>query len=220
LVVFGSLIFCCRNLSGQGFQKKILGKRMGWAVVEIRVRRRLTLFGDKMVLFSRSFIRKRAISLATTASVAATSFALAHEPTSAYHVRGTMPIQYVADRPDYSSEQPFLSENDAAMNKMMADMTVKPTGDVDRDFVAMMVPHHQGAVDMAKAELRYGHNEQLRRMAQEIIVTQQQEIVAMRLAVGEPPPSAAPPTKSLPALDPRPASQVPMNMSQDSMGMK
>jgi len=193
---------------------------MGWAVVEIRVRRRLTLFGDKMVLFSRSFIRKRAISLATTASVAATSFALAHEPTSAYHVRGTMPIQYVADRPDYSSEQPFLSENDAAMNKMMADMTVKPTGDVDRDFVAMMVPHHQGAVDMAKAELRYGHNEQLRRMAQEIIVTQQQEIVAMRLAVGEPPPSAAPPTKSLPALDPRPASQVPMNMSQDSMGMK
>lgn len=162
---------------------------MGWAVVEIRVRRRLTLFGDKMVLFSRSFIRKRAISLATTASVAATSFALAHEPTSAYHVRGTMPIQYVADRPDYSSEQPFLSENDAAMNKMMASMTVKPTGDVDRDFVAMMVPHHQGAIDMAQAELKYGHNEQLRRLAQEIVVTQQQEIAVMRLAAGDQLPS-------------------------------
>ncbi len=109
-----------------------------------------------MELFSRSFVRKRAISLATTASVMATSFALADDPTRAYHVRGTRPIQYVADRPDYSSEQSFLSENDAAMNKMMADMTIKPTGDVDRDFVAMMVPHHQGAIDMARAELKYG----------------------------------------------------------------
>src|SRR5256885_16389167 len=155
-----------------------------------------------MVLFSRAFIRKRVISLATSASVAATSLALAEDPTRAYHVRGAMPIQYVADRPDYSSEQPFLSENDAAMNKMMADMTIKPSGDVDRDFVAMMVPHHQGAIDMAKAELKYGHNEQLRRMAQEIVVTQQQEIATMRLAGGAlPPSSVAPPrqTGSAPA---------------------
>jgi uncharacterized protein (DUF305 family) len=63
-------------------------------------------------------------------------------------------------------------------------MAVRPSGDVDRDFVAMMVPHHQGAIDMAQAELRHGRNEQLRRMAQEIIVTQQQEIAAMRLAIG------------------------------------
>jgi uncharacterized protein (DUF305 family) len=68
---------------------------------------------------------------------------------------------------------------------MMANMTVKPTGDVDRDFVAMMVPHHQGAIDMAQAELKYGHNEQLRRLAQEIVVSQQQEIAVMRLAVGD-----------------------------------
>src|ERR1700687_3164325 len=71
------------------------------------------------------------------------------------------------------------------MNKMMADMTVKPTGDVDRDFVEMMVPHHQGAVDMAQAELKYGHNEQLRRLAQEIVATQQQEITVMRNAMSE-----------------------------------
>ena len=68
------------------------------------------------------------------------------------------------------------------MDKMMADMNVKPTGDADRDFVAMMIPHHQGAIDMARSLLRYGHNEQLRRLAQEIIVTQQQEIATMRLA--------------------------------------
>ena len=85
-----------------------------------------------------------------------------------------------------SDETAFLADNDTAMKKMMAAMTIEPSGDVDRDFVAMMVPHHQGAIDMAQAELRYGHNETLRRMAQEIIVTQQQEIAAMRLALSQP----------------------------------
>jgi uncharacterized protein (DUF305 family) len=101
----------------------------------------------------------------------------------------------VTDR-KVTEEAPFLAENDAAMTRMMSGMAVKPTGDVDRDFVAMMVPHHQGAIDMAVAVLRYGHNEQIRRLAQEIIVTQQQEIGAMRLAIGEPlPPSAPAPTE-------------------------
>jgi uncharacterized protein (DUF305 family) len=83
-----------------------------------------------------------------------------------------------------SGEPDFLAENRAAMQTMMSAMDVAPSGDVDRDFVAMMIAHHQGAVDMARAELRYGHGEQLHRIAQEIIVTQQQEITAMRLAVG------------------------------------
>jgi uncharacterized protein (DUF305 family) len=81
-------------------------------------------------------------------------------------------------------EQAFLRENNAAMSKMMAAMNIRPTGDVDRDFVASMVPHHQGAIEMAQAELRYGRNKQLRRIAQEIIVDQTQEIAAMRLALG------------------------------------
>ena len=83
-------------------------------------------------------------------------------------------------------ETAFLKENDDAMTKMMNGMTIKPTGDIDRDFVAMMTPHHQGAIDMAVIELRYGKNEQLRRIAQEIIVDQMQEIAAMKLAIGEP----------------------------------
>jgi len=93
-----------------------------------------------------------------------------------------------------AEESAFLAENDAAMTKMMEGMAAKPTGDIDRDFVAMMAPHHQGAIDMAMIELRYGKNEQLRRIAQEIIVDQLQEIAAMRLASGEqaPPPAAAP----------------------------
>src|SRR6266852_5635455 len=83
------------------------------------------------------------------------------------------------------SEKSFLQENEAAMTKMMNDMAAKPTGDIDRDFVAMMSPHHQGAIDMAVIELRYGNNDQLRRIAQEIIVDQMQEIAAMKLAIGE-----------------------------------
>jgi len=82
------------------------------------------------------------------------------------------------------------------MTKMMNDMAVEPTGDVDADFVAMMTPHHQGAIEMAEAVLRYGRNAQIKRLAQEIIVTQQQEIAAMRLAIGEPvPASVASPTQ-------------------------
>jgi Domain of unknown function (DUF305) len=90
------------------------------------------------------------------------------------------------------SDAPFVAQISAAMTKMMAAMMIKPSGDVDEDFVASMVPHHQGAIEMAEAELRYGHNETIRRIAQEIIVTQQQEIAAMRLALGEPLPPSAP----------------------------
>jgi hypothetical protein len=84
------------------------------------------------------------------------------------------------------TEASYLAENVSAMTKMMSDMGVRPSGDIDRDFVAMMTPHHQGAIAMARAELRYGRNEQLKRMAQEIIVTQLEEIAAMRLAVSVP----------------------------------
>jgi Domain of unknown function (DUF305) len=90
----------------------------------------------------------------------------------------------------------FAAENDAAMARMMAGMDIKSSGDVDRDFAEMMIAHHQGAIDMALAELRHGSNEQLRRIAQEIIVEQQQEIAAMRLALDQPlPPSTPAPTQ-------------------------
>jgi hypothetical protein len=106
-----------------------------------------------------------------------------------------------------NDETAYLAENDAAMAKMMIDMAVKPTGDVDRDFAAMMIPHHQGAIDMAQAVLRYGRNEQIRRIAQEIIVDQIQEIAAMRLALGEPPPPPkASPTQISPPAAAHPGS--------------
>ncbi|MGC2779703.1 MAG: DUF305 domain-containing protein [Bradyrhizobium sp.] len=121
--------------------------------------------------------------------------------------------------PAIAAEAPFIAENNAAMDKMMAGMDVKPTGDIDVDFAAMMIPHHQGAIDMALAELRYGKNEQLRRIAQEIIVEQQQEINAMRLALGQPlPAQTAAPTQVAPAPVPA-AMHHHSSMSKDGMTM-
>jgi uncharacterized protein (DUF305 family) len=67
-----------------------------------------------------------------------------------------------------------------AMDRMHTDMAIAPSGDPDRDFAAMMIPHHQGAVDMAKVELQFGKNPILRRLAQGIIVEQLQEIEVMQ----------------------------------------
>jgi hypothetical protein len=113
-----------------------------------------------------------------------------------------------------ADESAFLKENEAAMAKMMDGMAAKPTGDVDRDFVAMMNPHHQGAIDMAVIELRYGKNEQLRRIAQEIIVDQMQEIAAMKLAIGEPATDTTPaPTQPVPTAGEHHHSGMQMDMS-------
>ena len=81
-----------------------------------------------------------------------------------------------------------------AMNRMDRGMAIDHTGDPDRDFAAMMIPHHQGAIDMAKAELQFGRNPVLRRLAQGIIVEQQQEIELMRreLERSSPRPQSAP----------------------------
>jgi hypothetical protein len=111
-----------------------------------------------MILFSRKFVRRRAISLATSASVAQTSFALAQDPSSSYHLH-VLPVQYVANRSGDPDERPVLSQNDAAMNKMVTDMVIKPSGDVDRDFVTVMAPYHQGAIDMTQGVLSYVHTE-------------------------------------------------------------
>ena len=98
-----------------------------------------------------------------------------------------------------AAEAPYLAENVSAMTKMMIDMGIRPSGHVDTDFVAMMVPHHQGAIEMARAELHHGRNEPLRRMAQEIIVTQLQEITAMRLSLGQPLPPSVPSPDQIPS---------------------
>jgi uncharacterized protein (DUF305 family) len=68
----------------------------------------------------------------------------------------------------------------ASMKSMMNDMNVKPTGRPDADFARMMVPHHQGAIDMAKVELQYGTDPELRQLATDIVAAQEKEIAQMK----------------------------------------
>ena len=79
----------------------------------------------------------------------------------------------------------FTEAMRGSMQRMHVAMMVAPSGDPDRDFAAMMVPHHQGAVEMAEAELKFGKDERLRRLAQGIIVEQRQEIVVMQGILAE-----------------------------------
>jgi uncharacterized protein (DUF305 family) len=67
-----------------------------------------------------------------------------------------------------------------AHEKMMKEMPMKMTGDPDVDFVTGMIPHHQGAIDMAQVELKYGKNEETRKLAQDIIKAQEAEIAQMK----------------------------------------
>jgi uncharacterized protein (DUF305 family) len=76
----------------------------------------------------------------------------------------------------------FMQAMNASMEDMDRDMAGAPmNGDVDHDFATMMMPHHRGAIEMAKAEFSYGKDPVMRRLAQEIIVDQQSEIDAMQL---------------------------------------
>lgn len=79
-----------------------------------------------------------------------------------------------------STAQPFSALMDDAMARMHTDMTRAPRrNDADADFVAMMIPHHQGAVDMAKALLLYTKDPALRNLALQIVTEQQNEIKLM-----------------------------------------
>jgi len=76
----------------------------------------------------------------------------------------------------------FAQDMEAGMKLMDREMSAAPMdGNIDHDFAAMMIPHHQGAVDMAKAELSYGRDPAMRRLAEEIIVDQESEIDLMNL---------------------------------------
>jgi len=82
----------------------------------------------------------------------------------------------------------FMHAMKDSMARMDNGMKSGPmNGDVDHDFATMMMPHHQGAIDMAKAELLYGKDPVMRRLAEEIVVDQQSEIQAMQLWLSKQP---------------------------------
>ena len=70
-------------------------------------------------------------------------------------------------------------------DNMHKSMDIKFTGDADKDFLAAMIPHHQGAVDMAEVVLQHGKNPKIRQLAQEIITMQKKEIAEMKQLLKE-----------------------------------
>jgi uncharacterized protein (DUF305 family) len=67
-----------------------------------------------------------------------------------------------------------------AMTKMSQGMAITYSGNADKDFVAGMIAHHQGAIDMARVELKYGKDPQTRKLARNIITAQEKEIAVMK----------------------------------------
>ena len=79
-----------------------------------------------------------------------------------------------------ASGNPVTDEFRQANDKMHMDMGVTLTGDADRDFAQSMIPHHQGAIDMARIALEHGKDPELRKLAEAVVSAQESEIAQLK----------------------------------------
>lgn len=91
----------------------------------------------------------------------------------------TAPMHHSLGGMEHGTESPSSQAYMEAHGRMMTDMAITYTGDADRDFLNGMVPHHQGALEMAKTELKYGKDPEVRKLAKAIIAAQEREIALM-----------------------------------------
>jgi uncharacterized protein (DUF305 family) len=94
--------------------------------------------------------------------------------------RGILTVALVVAIPVFGVAVAQMNDSSKAFmevhEKMMKSMMMTPTGNADKDFAMMMIPHHQGAIDMAEVELKYGKDPVMKDMAQKIIDAQKKEI--------------------------------------------
>ena len=117
-----------------------------------------------------SCLSKLGVALAIGAWLSDPALAQATDPHAGHTM--VMPASVVQSASNAAYEQ--------VNAKMHKDMGIPLTGDADRDFLAGMIPHHQGAVEMAQVELKYGKDPKVKKLAQEVITAQTQEITMMQ----------------------------------------
>jgi len=122
------------------------------------------------MMLNFSHLSKLCAAVVLTTGLAGAACAQATDPHAGHNM--AMPASTGQSASNTAYEQ--------ANAKMHKDMAVPLTGDADRDFLAGMIPHHQGAVDMAEVVLKYGKDPKVKKLAQDIIAAQKQEIAMMQ----------------------------------------
>ena len=122
----------------------------------------------------------RGLSALRVASICATAGLIMMASPAGAQDSASMPGMNMSSSAD-SGSSPSTPAFREADERMMREMSAPPyTGDTDKDFVSHMMPHHQGAIDMAEVEVKYGKDPDMKRLAKNIIRAQREEIAYMK----------------------------------------